>query len=229
MMKILVVAAHPDDEVLGAGGTIARHAAAGDQVTIVICGEGHTSRYAERADASKRALAALRKQANAASEILGARALHFLSLPDNRFDTVPLLDLVKQIERIKESVLPDTVYTHHHGDLNVDHRIVFEAVLTAFRPIARKTVRNIYSFEVGSSTEWAPRAAGRVFRPNHYVEIAGTLDRKIKAMRAYRSEAKGYPHPRSSRAIRARASVRGSEAGLNYAEAFEVVRQIDGA
>jgi N-acetylglucosamine malate deacetylase 1 len=223
---ILVVAAHPDDEVLGAGGTIAWHADRGDRVTVLLCGEGVTARYDARGQAPAGRLESLRKQARAACAILGAADVRFLSFPDNRFDALPFLDVVKPIERVKAEVDPTIVYTHHAGDLNRDHRIVHEAVLTAFRPKPGARLRALYAFEVASSTEWAGPSAARAFLPGRYVEIAATLDRKVRAMRAYRSEIQAAPHPRSPRSIRAKALSRGAEAGVAAAEAFEVIRQV---
>ena len=222
----MVVAAHPDDEVLGAGGTIARHRINQDSVTILILGEGVTSRYSERKDAEKKALDRLRTHALRASEILGVSDTRFLSFPDNRFDTVALLDIVKQVETVKSSVKPEVVYTHHGGDLNIDHRITLEAVMTAFRPQPGERACEILSFEVGSSTDWAAPSASTVFLPNTYFDITATLDLKIKAMAAYKTESKSYPHPRSSKAIRSKAAVRGTESGLHFAEAFQLVRKI---
>jgi LmbE family N-acetylglucosaminyl deacetylase len=225
--RVLVVAAHPDDEVLGAGGTIARHVDRGDRVTILICGEGITSRFDARGDTPVASLASLARDARAAATVLGVADLRFVGLPDNRFDDVPLLDVVKAIEEVKVDTRPTIVYTHHGGDLNIDHEVVHRATLTAFRPLPGEPLRELLAFEVASSTEWGPAAGA--FTPNRYVAIDATLARKVRAMAAYRSEARAFPHPRSARAIRAKAAVRGSEAGLAAAEACAVVRSIVGA
>ena len=224
--RILVVAAHPDDEVLGCGGTVARLTAEGHEVHLAILGEGITSRHERRADADRDQIASLHKQAHAAAAKLGAKSLELFKLPDNRLDTVPLLDVVKMVENLVARLQPEILYTHHAGDLNVDHGIVHRAVLTATRPVAGQTVREVYAFEVPSSTEWAFQRAEPVFRPNVFVDIAGTLDRKIAAMECYESEARKFPHPRSPEALRALAMRWGSVVGSAAAEAFELIRSI---
>lgn len=225
-MNVLVVAAHPDDEVLGAGGVIAAHVRAGDAVSIAILGEGITSRHAAREDASPAELDRLRGAAAAAAATLGAPPPRLYSLPDNRFDTVATLDVVKIVEALVEDVRPSTIYTHFAGDLNVDHGVVHRAVLTATRPGAGPRVESIYAFEVPSSTEWAFDSSSP-FAPNVFRDIAETLEAKVAAMEVYESEARPFPHPRSPEALRALAQVRGAAAGLEAAEAFELVRLID--
>lgn len=222
MSKVLVIAAHPDDEVLGCGGTIARLAEEGHPVEILILGEGATSRDAGDTDG----VAQLRADARAAAQVMGAANVRFASLPDNRFDSVPLLDVIQEIETVIEEVQPDVVYTQHGGDLNVDHQITFRAVMTAVRPMAGRSVRALYAYEVASSTEWAFGKFEPVFRPSRFVDITGTLDKKIEAMAAYEGESRVAPHPRSPDVLRAMATVRGSAAGLKAAEAFEVIWEI---
>jgi LmbE family N-acetylglucosaminyl deacetylase len=158
--------------------------------------------------------------------LLGAKELSFHGLPDNRFDSVPLLDVVKMVEQIIERWRPEAVYTHHGGDLNVDHRILSQAVLTATRPGQRNSVRDVYMFEIPSSTEWAFQQLSPAFRPNVFVDISATLDTKLKGMQEYESEVRKFPHPRSSEALRAIAQRWGSVAGCKAAEAFELVRSI---
>jgi len=226
--KILVVAAHPDDEVLGCGGTIAklsRVRGGGAEVYLLILGEGMTSRYEKREKGMQSMeLKKLKSNINAAVKILGIKKTFVHDFPDNRFDSVALLDIVKVVERVKSEVKPDVIYTHHRGDLNIDHRATYDAVLTACRPIQGETVREIYSFEVLSSTEWNyPNS----FSPNAYVDISESIDKKIAAMKAYKSELKDWPHPRSGKAIEVLAQQRGCEVGLEYAEAFELIRKID--
>ncbi len=150
------------------------------------------------------------------------------SLPDNRFDTVPLLDVVKIVEKLKDEFMPEVVYTHHHGDLNIDHRITFNAVLTACRPTSTQTVRETYSFEVPSSTEWAFPNAKDCFLPNVFVDVSPVFTRKVQALGAYTSEIRDYPHPRSPKAIEIIAKRWGVNIGLEMAEAFELVRCIRG-
>lgn len=220
--NILVVAAHPDDEVLGCGGTMTRLIEEGFDVYIAILGEGVTSRD-EKPDRTKRikAITQLRQDSHKADTVIGAKKVFFHNFPDNRFDTVPLLDITKHVERIKKEIAPSIVYTHHRRDLNIDHRVVYYAVLTACRPMKSETVKEIYSFEVPSSTEWN---FPNTFNPNLFIDITGTIERKIKAMNIYKSEIKPYPHPRSEEAVRSIARRWGSLVGVNYAEAFEVIR-----
>ncbi len=223
-MTVLVVAAHPDDEVLGCGGTVARLAQEGHNVYIAILGEGITSRYQQREEADPTLVKKLHKRAQNVAKLLGAKDLLMYSLPDNRFDTVPLLDVVKITEELVERMQPQVIYTHHGGDLNIDHMVVNKAVLTATRPTIEQPVKEIYAFEVPSSTEWAFHQFQPVFRPNVFVDISATVKTKIQAMELYESEAQSFPHPRSPEALRALAQWRGSMVGLKAAEAFELVR-----
>jgi LmbE family N-acetylglucosaminyl deacetylase len=225
-VSILVIAAHPDDEVLGCGGTIARESGR-QEVRIAILGEGASSRHARRSDAPAADLNRLACGARAAAGALGARSVDFGQLPDNRFDELPLLDVVKRVERWIDAYRPDVIYTHHPGDLNVDHGITFRAVLTATRPGASShLVREILAFEVPSSTEWAFERIDPPFRPTVFVDIAGTLDVKIAAMARYETEMRPAPHPRSPEKIRALAEYRGSASGMMSAEAFELIRAL---
>ena len=225
-MTTLVVAAHPDDEVLGCGGTIARRARQGDDVHVVILGEGATSRHADRSDADPAVVAALADSSARAGTIMGAASVEHFGLPDNRFDTVALLDIVKLVEGAIERLAPDTVFTQHGGDLNIDHQLVFRAVLAATRPTEGHPVRSVYGFEVASSTEWAFQRFEPVFRPTVFVDIESTLAVKLEALEAYKAEVRAFPHPRSPEAIRAAAVRWGSASGLGAAEAFELVRAI---
>lgn len=224
-MKVLVIAAHPDDEVLGCGATAARLAQEKHEVHFAILGEGITSRHLQRADADPAQLSDLRKHAHAAAAKLGARSLTLRNLPDNRLDTVALLDVVKVVEELVDEIKPDVIYTHHSGDLNVDHGVVHRAVLTATRPMAEQSVREIYAFEVPSSTDWAFGSLPP-FRANVFVNVSATLEAKIAAMACYESEARVFPHPRSAEALRATARRWGSVVGCEAVEAFELVRSI---
>lgn len=226
MPSILVLAAHPDDEVLGCGGSIARWAGDGREVYVAILGEGITSRSPDREGADAAALDALRAQSRQVAEFLGVENLFLYRLPDNRFDTVPLLDVVKMIEGLIDLVRPEAIYTQHGGDLNVDHQVLFRATLTATRPMQGSSVRDVYAYEVGSSTEWAFQQFSPSFRPNVFVDIGATLDQKVQAMELYESEMRPYPHPRSPEALRAQARRWGSTAGVEAAEAFALVRSV---
>lgn len=219
-----MVAAHPDDEVLGCGGTIARLSGEGHEVYVALLGEGATSRYPRREDANQCVLEALRDSALRAAECLGVRRVFFYQLPDNLFDTVPLLDIVKTVEDVVASVRPDVIFTHHAGDLNVDHNIVHRAVVTATRPVAGQTVKEVFTFEVPSSTEWSFHQFSRCFTPNFFVSIEGTLDAKLVALSYYAVEIRPFPHPRSPEAITALARRWGTAVGCEAAEAFELIR-----
>lgn len=226
-MTILVIAAHPDDEVLGCGGTIARSSADKHDVHIAILGEGISSRHGRRDDAPASELQKLRADARAAAAAMGARSVVFGGLPDNRFDQVALLDVVKQVEEWVGTFRPDAIYTHHPGDLNIDHGVTFRAVLTATRPGASPVmVQDIYAFEVPSSTEWAFQRIEPVFRPNVFVDVTASLEQKITAMDCYGSERREAPHPRSASVLRAAAARWGSVAGVPAAEAFELIRSL---
>jgi LmbE family N-acetylglucosaminyl deacetylase len=222
---VLVVAAHPDDEVLGCGGAMARHARQGDIVETLLLAEGATSRD-QRRDAKARAkeISALRDCATKAARALGVRPPRFGGLPDNRMDSIDLIDVVKIVEAAVREIRPSVVYTHHASDLNIDHRITHQAVLTGCRPMPGSSVRSIYAFEVPSSTEWAgPDAA---FRPNRNVSIADEWRAKKAALEIYQSEMRPFPHARSLEAVEALAVWRGASVGVAKAEAFEVLRQI---
>lgn len=222
MNRILVVAAHPDDETLGAGGTIAKHIASGDSVSVLILGEGVASRKEQREDYAKER-DSLRADAKRALAKLGVKDVTFLDFPDNSFDTVPLLKIIKAVENIVSEKKPELVYTHHRGDLNIDHRRTFEAVLTACRPLG-SSVRKIMCFEVLSSTEWN---VGSSFIPNALVDITDVFEKKIAALREYQSEMRQYPHPRSLEGAEILAKTRGLVIGRKAAEAFEIVREIE--
>ncbi len=223
---ILIVAAHPDDEVLGVGGAAARHAAAGDMVDTLILAEGATARGPQcDVESMVGEVTRLREQAAASAEILGTQPPSFAGFPDNRMDGVDLLDIVKTVEQKVAELRPRIVYTHFGGDLNVDHRLAFQAVITACRPVPGSAVGAIYAFETVSSTEWAP-AVDAPFRPGRFVGISGQLDRKLAALRCYESEMRPPPHARSLEAVEALARMRGASVGLEAAEAFAVIREI---
>ncbi len=227
--SILVVAAHPDDEILGCGGTMARLAREGHEVRIAILAEGMSSRYAHREDADPQQLQHLHARAQQAADKVGAKEVVLCKLPDNRLDTVPLLEVVKLVEELVARFRSQIIYTHHPGDLNVDHGVVHRAVLTATRPVPGQCVREIYAFEVPSSTEWAFQRLEPSFRPSVFVDIAETLEAKIEALACYDTETRKFPHPRSPEALRAIATRWGSVVGLPAVEAFELIRSVRAA
>lgn len=222
-MKVLIVAAHPDDEVLGAGGSIARHVQQGDSVTVAILGSGISSRHASPEQADPAQLLQLQADAHAAARLLGVEDLRLFALPDNRFDSVDLLDIVKLVEELIIGVQPETLYTHFHGDLNIDHQLTARAVLTACRPLAESPVKRLLAFEVPSATGWGfPELP---FVPTVFADISATLQQKLAAMDAYGTEKREFPHPRSRKALQARAETCGSQAGMLAAEPFMLIRE----
>lgn len=225
--NILVIAAHPDDEVLGCGGTIARYTKEGHNCYVVILAEGVTSRDDIRdPEKRKNCLLLLEQHTNHAAEILGARSIELNHLPDNRMDSVDILDVIKIIEKAIDRVKPDIIFTHHFGDLNIDHRITARAVETATRPGRETTVPELYSFEILSSTEWNFSNPAERFSPNFFIDINDTLELKIQALKIYTSELGAFPFPRSKEAVVALAKMRGSQSGLLAAEAFSLIRKI---
>jgi LmbE family N-acetylglucosaminyl deacetylase len=227
MDSVLVVAAHPDDEVLGCGGTIARHAGAGDEVQVLIVAEGATSRQLQRdRDQATDELFALAQAAHQAGAILGAQGVELLDLPDNRLDSIDRLDLIQQIEERIVRHQPKVVYVHHAGDVNVDHRRLHEAVVTACRPMPGQPVRRLLSFEVASSTEWQPPGSAPAFQPNWFVDISDQWPRKRQALEAYTHEMRPWPHARSIEALEHLARWRGAQVGVEAAEAFCLLRQL---
>jgi len=223
---ILVIAAHPDDEVLGCGGTIARLTAEGAEATVLILGEGITSRYGQRADADLELVAAHRERAQRAGALIGAKRVILIDFPDQKFETTPLLDITKTIEKTISEVCPDTIFTQHGGDLNLDHVLTFRATLTATRPMKGRTVKAVYAYPVASSSEWSFGRFAPRFEPNTYFDIATTLERKIAAMQIYESETRAFPHPRSPEALRAAAQYWGSHVGVMAAEPFQCIWRI---
>jgi LmbE family N-acetylglucosaminyl deacetylase len=226
--SILILAAHPDDEVLGCGGTMARYAGEGAVVNVAFLADGVSSRADAPAGSAKfrSELAARRAAANTACRILGATVVSFGDFPDNRLDTIALLDVVKFVEALLSQCRPDTVLTHHAGDLNIDHRRTHQAVETACRPIAGAPVKTIASFEVPSSTEWRLDAGVAAFTPNWFVDITGWLDQKLRALDAYAAELREWPHPRSRRAVEYLARWRGATVGVDAAESYILGRQL---
>jgi len=208
-----------DDEVLGCGGTIAKHVGIGDKVFV--CFVAHRV-YAHKFDEEKNKIEA--KCALDAKKILGYKEAKFLGLSDERLDTA-IQDIIVPLEKYVENVQPDIVYINHGGDVNQDHRAVFRAAMVILRSFSSPTVKRISSYEVPSSTEQSQFFVGQTFVPNYYVDIKKYLDKKIKAIKAYKTELKQFPHPRSVAAIKTLAMKRGTEVGLEAAEAFMLIRE----
>ena len=220
--QILIIAAHPDDEVLGCGGTIARHVKEGASVHILFLGDGVSS----RGDSDTKLITKRKESAVKACEVFGANIVSFEKFPDNMFDSVPLLDIVRVVESVKKEVNPQIIYTHHGGDLNIDHRITCQAVLTAFRPLPGEEFSEIRAFETNSSTEWSTYAIVPPFIPDTFVDISQYLDNLLNAYSCYVDEIRAEPHARSLDALKFAALCRGREAGLHAAEAFMTLRRI---
>jgi LmbE family N-acetylglucosaminyl deacetylase len=216
-MKILVIAPHPDDEVLGCGGTIAKFTNQGDETHLCIV----TKAY--KPDWSEEFLRERQEEIKKANRILGIKKTYQLNLPSVKLDTIPQKQLNASILKVINEVKPDVLYIPHKGDLNRDHRLVFEAALVATRPLYPE-LKKILSYETLSVTDWGELI--NPFIPNVYVDISETFEKKIESMKAYASELKNYPHPRSIDIIEALAKKRGSEAGLRLAEAFIQIREI---
>jgi LmbE family N-acetylglucosaminyl deacetylase len=212
--RVLVIGAHPDDEVLGCGGTAALHARAGDEVTAVIACEGESLRYGPGGVGQA-------EHIQRAAEVLGLQATRQLGFADQRLDTLSLVDLIMPLERVVRDVRPAVVYCQFGGDANRDHELLFRAALVATRPI-EPYIEAVYAFDTASSTEWGyPRS----FVPDTWIDIAETLEQKLCAMRCYESEVRPYPHPRSIEALQHKARAWGNQCCMEAAEVFMTVRR----
>jgi N-acetylglucosamine malate deacetylase 1 len=227
MTKVAIIVAHPDDEILGCGGTIAKHVKAGDEVRILIMAEGITSRDKKR-DPGNRTdeLGKLKQTAQDASKVLGVASLDICDFPDNRMDSVDRLDVIKVIEEFIIKNVPEVIYTHHSGDVNIDHRCVNDAVVVASRPSPENSVKLLLFFETASSTEWQTADSGSNFIPNWWVDITETLELKMRALDIYQSEMRPWPHARSNETLKHLAHWRGASVGCYAAEAFVLGRNI---
>ncbi|KAF0135221.1 MAG: LmbE family protein [Candidatus Saganbacteria bacterium] len=216
-MKILVVAPHPDDEVLGCGGTIAKYAQKGDQVYLCIVTKAYTPEW------SKKFIEGRTHEITKANKILGVKKTFFLDFPTVKLDTISQKELNRAISNVIEQVHPDIAFIPHSGDLNRDHRLVFESSLVALRPLEH-AVKKILTYETVSETEWGEPLG--TFSPNYFVDISETFDKKTDAMKAYKSELRVFPHPRSLHNIKALAKVRAGACGVTMAEAFHLIRGV---
>ncbi len=221
---ILVVAAHPDDEILGCGGTVARLANEGAKVYTLLLGQGIAARHDSLDKTEYQGqVAKLKKCMDDANRAIGVQEVFSFDFPDNKFDTVALLDIVKTVEKIKNKIKPDVIFTHYEKDLNIDHHIIYEAVITATRPLATETIKTIYSFEILSSTEWQYPLG---FSPDTFFDISNTIKQKQKALACYETELRPFPHPRSLEGAELNAKVWGMKIGIDCAEAFKTVRNL---
>lgn len=224
-MKILIIAAHPDDEVLGAGGTIARLSSEGNEIYVLIVTDGSSSQYAD-ADDLKQIIKNKTIETDRCASCLGVKKVYYGGLPDMKLDTIPHIAINKVIEKTIEEVRPEIVYTHFWGDVNVDHQNVYKSTLVAVRPVFGQIVKELYCYRVPSSTEWTPNKPDTMFVPNVFVDIADFSDRKYKAFGEYATELRDYPHPRSERYLKEIDRATGLQVGLMAAEPFMLLRKI---
>jgi LmbE family N-acetylglucosaminyl deacetylase len=222
--QVLIICAHPDDEVIGAGGAIAHHIYNGDTVNIIFLSDGESSR---NCDSIISDIEARQQSAYKSCSILGSNKPIFHDFSDNMMDSYNLLEIVKVVEKEVAHYKPSIIYTHHSGDLNIDHRITNKAVLTACRPTPECVVEKIYTFEVLSSTNWSSRQENNLFNPNHYIDITPYFEKKMNALECYIGEIRPYPHSRSFESVKALAIYRGTTVGMCYAEAFFIERSIE--
>lgn len=221
-MKILVIAPHPDDEVLGCGGTIKKYASKGDEVFLCIVTKAYTP------DWSNEFIKNREKEIECAKDALGIKGVVYLDLPTVKLDTIPQKDLNDLMSGCIKNIGPEIIFIPFYGDINKDHKLVSEAVLVAVRPKPGSSIKKVYCYEVLSETEWAKPAQKieNVFIPNFYEDISDFLEEKLKAMECYKSELKDYPHPRSLEGIKILAQKRGTECGAKAAEAFMLLREV---
>jgi LmbE family N-acetylglucosaminyl deacetylase len=212
---VMVIVAHFDDEILGLAGTLKRLVDQGDRVISIITALGRKEEEHH-----------IKMFAHKANEEIGVQELKFLEYPNLELEKIPLHILTKDIEKLIEKYQPDQIFTHHYGDLNRDHQITFQAVLTAARPLPSKKPIEILTFETVSSSEWNINTNDKTFKPNYYVDISSTFETKIAALKHYEVEMREFPHPRSYKGVKHLARVRGMTVGLPYAEAFEIIRRV---
>lgn len=219
-MKILIIAPHPDDEVLGCGGTIAKHAASGNEVYVCIVTKGAEPLFSEEQ------VERVREECRKANNILGVKGIEFLDFPAAMLEEVPRYKLNDAISNVIQNVKPDEVYIPHRGDMQLDHKLIVDAAMVALRPKYEHVVKRIYSYETPSETGWDVPNETNAFIPNVYNNISRFIEMKVKALECYNSQLGVYPNPRSVKAVGALAMYRGSTVNVEYAEAFELAREI---
>ncbi len=227
-MKVLCVATHPDDEIIGVGGALARHEQEGDDVHVSILSEAEPARYDEITPEVETKMRERRDCTRRACSVLGIDSVSFHGFPDNSFDAIPLLDLVKAVEDEIRTHEPDVIYTHHYGDLNISHELTCRAVITAARPLPDSTVESVFAYETLSTSEWSAPSVQNAFQPTSFVDISEQLETKLEALREHRTELQTHPHPRNTEDVRRNAKLWGAKSGLEAAEPFELLRQVRG-
>jgi LmbE family N-acetylglucosaminyl deacetylase len=226
-MKILVIAAHPDDEILGMGGTLCKHSENNDEIHVLFVSDGVTGRdYDYDPIKRKKEISDRKNMALIASKKYKASSIHFLDYPNLRLEKESILEITKDIEELVNKYSPEIIYTHHSNDTNIDHRITSQAAIFACRPIPCSSIKIIRLFEIPSSTEYSHSSLGAIFEPNCFSDISDYFESKILMLKDYDYEMREFPHPRSKKAIAARDSYRGSSVGVSYAESFMQIRSI---
>jgi len=220
--KVLVIGAHPDDETFGVGGTIAKYSSNSDIVHVLLITDGSSSQYENFEEMIKRK----KNEAKKAMEVLGVEKIEFNTLPDMQLDTVSHIKINSIIEKKISDFNPNIVYTHFWGDVNKDHRMIFESTIVATRPGPNNKVSKVLGYETSSSTEWqSPKISDR-FIPTVFVDISDHIETKIKAVECYKSELREYPHPRSPEAVRIYSRRNGINISKEAAERFILIREI---
>ncbi len=226
MKNVLVIAAHPDDEVLGMGGTIAKMVKAGCFVDVLIVTDGSSAQYRD-SDHLAEIIEAKKKETRNCADVLGVRDIYYGELPDMKLDTTPHIRINQVIEDVIDKIQPDAVFTHFWGDVNCDHQNVYKSTLVAVRPVMGQVVKELYCYRVPSSTEWTPNKADTMFMPNYFVDIVQYAEQKYKAFACYSTELRDYPHPRSVQYLRESDKAAGLRVGMLAAEEFVLLRKLD--
>lgn len=224
-MVVLVIAAHPDDEVYGMGGTIAKLTAEGNEVHVLIVTDGSTTQYRDNPEVGK-IIDEKKKEALNANKALGVEKVHFGELPDMRLDETAHVEVNYVIEKVIKDIKPEVVYSHFYGDVNLDHQCVYKSTLVAVRPLPGQSVKELYCYRVPSSTEWSPQTNLTTFMPNVLIDISKYCSRKYRAVKMYKTEIRPYPHPRSVEYVKKQDCAAGMKYGIGPAEEFLLLRKI---
>ena len=225
MKKILIIAAHPDDEVLGMGGTIAKLVMDGKEVDLLIVTDGSSSQYRD-SDNLQEIIEGKKQETRRCADILGIKNIYYGGLPDMKLDAIPHIEVNHAIERTIDLVKPDTVFTHFWGDVNCDHQNVYKSTMVAVRPVLGQVVKELYCYRVPSSTEWTPNKADTMYMPNVFIDISEVTSVKYEAFACYSTELRDYPHPRSVQYLKETDKAAGLRVGLLAAEEFVLLRQL---